>query len=156
MQKGEIIEVLRTRYPSLDIFGDHIHIQEELSFDAIDKIISCDIIKLSFSGAHESLWFNLFLNFQELSRSTDWPPKFWSWIFERKNMGDTFPTKIIKVTNLRWLFEKEELGAFKIIFPKLERIIFIEEVQNERSRFCGKPRTTSSEVREVFKNIKLN
>ena len=59
---------------------------------------------------------------EEVWNCSDWPLTFRSWL---NKQSKTYPTKIIKINNLRWLFDEHDLRRFLIVFPQVEKVEFV-------------------------------
>ncbi len=95
----------------------------------------------------------LFL-FQEVWYSGEWP--LWFRRFLREN-NSVFPrVKVIKINNLKWLLKEDEVKLTLMeMFPNLERVQYIDNVENDESEEIakeqlGNPLMTSEQAKRAL------
>lgn len=106
----------------------------------------------------ENIFPNLFAGFDEVWHSTDWIPVFRDWILAQHQAGNTYQTKVIKINNLRWLFNKKDLKILCKVFPYLTKLEFIgaefektDDAQLEREFYReGTPTLSTKNVKKII------
>lgn len=73
---------------------------------------------------HESVLALLF-SFEEVICLVDWHFSLGTWVLSQRASGIFYPTKRIKINNLRWLFSQKELFSLLDVFPQLNEIEFV-------------------------------
>ena len=122
---------LRQAFPelSVEIFDDEIpYLRGEIprsSKAVLQWLLDHQVTKVNLDQPCRKNIFRKLFSFEEVWHSTDWIPFFKTWILSQHQTGNTYQTKIIKINNLRWMFEKKDLKILLKVFPQLTKLQFV-------------------------------
>jgi hypothetical protein len=117
-------------FPTVDVETSHEHPYFG-DFDGLEVDVMVWMLKKGFRraiGMDDPLpveTFPLVFSFGEVWHMDEWVVALPSWIRVEVHFRRTYPTKVIKINNLRWLFDSKGLKALLRVFPNLSSLQFI-------------------------------
>ena len=122
-------------------------------------LLDHQVIRISLDQpCAENIFLILFSGFEEVWHSADWIPVFRDWILAQHQAGNTYQTKVIKINNLRWMFNKKDLKILCKVFPYLTKIEFIgaefektDDAQREREFYReNAPILSTKDIKKII------
>lgn len=106
--------------------------------------------------------FALLFSFESVWHMDEWESSLPGWVEGESYLRRSYPAQVVKINNLRWLFDREQLRTFLTLFPNLQSLQFVgsEEGPDDDvrafhlrgGRYQGPAKLTTTQVTDLLKH----